>query len=162
MAPTKNVEDNMNLYLGKETVEKRQVSVYLDLDVIEEYDKFGNSLGKGGKSLLVNKLLRNFFSSENRYFEDFAGENQSVEIKDGLIEIKKLRKEINVIKRDLDLLKIELNSDREDKGLFKEVSEDTANNFKSSENGGYKSNLIGDQYSEIMSSLKTILKKFDE
>jgi uncharacterized protein (DUF4415 family) len=43
-------------------IEKKQVSIYLDEDVIEEFNKFGAEHGKGAKSDLVNNFLKQMFN----------------------------------------------------------------------------------------------------
>lgn len=40
---------------------KRQISAYIDEDLIKELDKFGKKYGKGAKSELINNFLRTFF-----------------------------------------------------------------------------------------------------
>lgn len=37
---------------------KQQVSIYLEDDIYKKYMKFGRKVGKGGRSELVNALLR--------------------------------------------------------------------------------------------------------
>lgn len=45
-------------------VEKKQVSVYLDIDVAEVFNLYGSQAGKGAKSDLINKFLKESFASE--------------------------------------------------------------------------------------------------
>lgn len=57
---TKSIFEDVATRLGIGKVNQRtQVSVYLDQDVQKAYNDFGARYGKGGKSDLVNQLLRN-------------------------------------------------------------------------------------------------------
>jgi len=64
-APTNKVgaSDSINpaisqFYQQPEKIEKKQVSIYLDTDVIEAFNEFGKANGKGAKSDLVNNFLK--------------------------------------------------------------------------------------------------------
>ncbi|MDQ0976652.1 uncharacterized protein (DUF4415 family) [Neobacillus niacini] len=48
-------------YTPPEKIVKKQVSIYLDTDVIEAFNNFGNEHGKGAKSDLVNNFLKQVF-----------------------------------------------------------------------------------------------------
>ncbi|MFM9532393.1 hypothetical protein [Lysinibacillus sp. IITD104] len=48
-------------YQKEKQVEKKQVSIYLDIDVIDSLKQFGKQKGKGAKSDLVNNFLKNVF-----------------------------------------------------------------------------------------------------
>ena len=37
---------------------KKQISIYLDVDVAKAFERFGNKQGKGSKSDLINKFLK--------------------------------------------------------------------------------------------------------
>lgn len=50
--------DLSQFYRQPEKIEKRQVSIYLDADVIEAFNEFGKANGKGAKSDLVNNFLK--------------------------------------------------------------------------------------------------------
>lgn len=49
-------------YQQEKQVEKKQVSVYLDTDVIEVLNEFGKDNGKGAKSKLINNFLKEVFN----------------------------------------------------------------------------------------------------
>lgn len=49
-------------YAPVEKIEKKQVSIYLDTDVIEAFNKFGKDHGKGAKSDIVNNFLKQVFN----------------------------------------------------------------------------------------------------
>jgi uncharacterized protein (DUF4415 family) len=49
-------------YNPPEKIEKKQVSIYLDTDVIEAFNEFGKQQGKGAKSDLVNNFLKQVFN----------------------------------------------------------------------------------------------------
>jgi uncharacterized protein (DUF4415 family) len=49
-------------YNPEKKVEKKQVSIYLDTDVIEAFNEFGKEQGKGAKSDLVNNFLKQVFN----------------------------------------------------------------------------------------------------
>lgn len=49
-------------YQKESTIEKKQVSIYLDTDVIKAFNKFGKENGKGAKSDLVNNFLKQVFN----------------------------------------------------------------------------------------------------
>jgi uncharacterized protein (DUF4415 family) len=51
-------------YQAKRKPEKKQVSIYLDTDVIEAFNEFGKAEGKGAKSDLVNNFLRKVLLGE--------------------------------------------------------------------------------------------------
>jgi uncharacterized protein (DUF4415 family) len=51
-----------NFYVPPEKIEKKQVSIYLDEDVIEAFNEFGKANGKGAKSDLVNNFLKQMFN----------------------------------------------------------------------------------------------------
>lgn len=54
---------DLNAILPEETkILKKQVSIYLDLDVIEALNAFGEARGKGAKSDLVNNFLKQAFN----------------------------------------------------------------------------------------------------
>ncbi|MDA1509615.1 hypothetical protein PDJ86_22420 [Bacillus cereus group sp. TH36-2LC] len=60
-----NVGTNTNIeqfYVPVEKIEKKQVSIYLDTDVIEAFNKFGKDHGKGAKSDIVNNFLKQVFN----------------------------------------------------------------------------------------------------
>lgn len=64
-----NVETNVGtgtsieqFYAPVEKIEKKQVSIYLDTDVIEAFNKFGKDHGKGAKSDIVNNFLKQVFN----------------------------------------------------------------------------------------------------
>jgi len=40
---------------------KKQISIYLDVDVAKEFDHFGKKHGKGSKSDLINNFLKKAF-----------------------------------------------------------------------------------------------------
>lgn len=48
-------------YQDEVKIEKKQVSIYLDTDVIVALNKFGKQKGKGAKSDLVNNFLKQVF-----------------------------------------------------------------------------------------------------
>lgn len=48
-------------YQDEVKIEKKQVSIYLDTDVIVALNKFGKQKGKGAKSDLVNNFLKQIF-----------------------------------------------------------------------------------------------------
>lgn len=48
-------------YQKEKQIEKKQVSIYLDTDVIVALNKFGKQKGKGAKSDLVNNFLKQAF-----------------------------------------------------------------------------------------------------
>lgn len=48
-------------YQKEKAIEKKQVSIYLDTDVITALNKFGKANGKGAKSDLVNNFLKQIF-----------------------------------------------------------------------------------------------------
>lgn len=43
-------------------IEKKQVSIYLDVDVINAFNEYGKVEGKGAKSDLVNEFLKKAFN----------------------------------------------------------------------------------------------------
>ena len=45
-------------YQKEKRVEKKQVSVYLDTDVIEAFNEFGKDNGKGSRSEVINNFLK--------------------------------------------------------------------------------------------------------
>lgn len=45
-------------------IPKEQISVYLDKDVKQAFEKFGKRYGKGAKSELVNNFLKKLFIKE--------------------------------------------------------------------------------------------------
>lgn len=58
-----NTGIDINAILPPETkVIKKQVSVYLDPDVIQALNRFGNERGKGAKSDLINNFLKQVFN----------------------------------------------------------------------------------------------------
>lgn len=58
------VRDDISTILHRITTKKAekpvktQISIYLDDDVYKKYQRFGRKVGKGGRSQLVNDLLR--------------------------------------------------------------------------------------------------------
>jgi len=61
--PTENVNITVDSIVSQVTqkprkINKKQVSIYLDEDIAEQFDKFGKKYGKGAKSDLVNTFLR--------------------------------------------------------------------------------------------------------
>ncbi|AVD54649.1 hypothetical protein BEH_26190 (plasmid) [Priestia filamentosa] len=58
-----NVNEKIDMYFKKETkVNKKQVSIYLDEDVVKAFNKFGRKEGKGAKSDLINNFLKKMFN----------------------------------------------------------------------------------------------------
>lgn len=58
-----NVSTNLDEYYSDpDKIVKKQVSIYLDVDVIEALNKFGKLKGKGAKSELVNNFLKKSFN----------------------------------------------------------------------------------------------------
>lgn len=53
----KNVLDEVPNF--NDTPKKRQLTVYIDEDVAQKFDEFGIEKGKGAKSEVVNRLLKN-------------------------------------------------------------------------------------------------------
>ncbi|MDA2738408.1 hypothetical protein PDQ75_24965 [Bacillus cereus group sp. Bc015] len=49
-------------YTPEPKIQKKQVSIYLDTDVIQAFNKFGKDHGKGAKSDLVNNFLKQVFN----------------------------------------------------------------------------------------------------
>ena len=49
-------------YNPPEKIVKKQVSIYLDEDVITAFNEFGTNHGKGAKSDLVNNFLKQVFN----------------------------------------------------------------------------------------------------
>lgn len=61
--PTENANITVDSIVSQVTqkprkINKKQVSIYLDEDIAEQFDKFGKKYGKGAKSDLVNTFLR--------------------------------------------------------------------------------------------------------
>lgn len=54
--------DISEFYTKAKAVEKKQVSIYLDTDVIEAFNEFGKQNGKGAKSDIVNNFLKKVFN----------------------------------------------------------------------------------------------------
>lgn len=58
-----NISTELEQYYKRDVkVPKKQVSIYLDEDVIEAYNQFGLIEGKGARSDLVNNFLRKTFN----------------------------------------------------------------------------------------------------
>lgn len=51
-----------HFYQKEKAIEKKQVSIYLDDNVIEAFNEFGKANGKGAKSDLVNNFLKQVFN----------------------------------------------------------------------------------------------------
>jgi uncharacterized protein (DUF4415 family) len=51
-----------DIYVPPVKVKNKQVSIYLDTDVIEALNSFGAEHGKGAKSELVNNFLKKYFN----------------------------------------------------------------------------------------------------
>lgn len=51
-----------NVYVPPVKIKNKQVSIYLDEDVITALNKFGKEYGKGAKSELVNNFLKQYFN----------------------------------------------------------------------------------------------------
>jgi uncharacterized protein (DUF4415 family) len=49
-------------YAPEKKPEKKQVSIYLDEDVIKAFNRFGRKEGKGAKSELINNFLKEVFN----------------------------------------------------------------------------------------------------
>lgn len=49
-------------YTPEQKIKKKQVSIYLDTDVITAFNKFGEEHGKGAKSDIVNNFLKQVFN----------------------------------------------------------------------------------------------------
>lgn len=61
--PTENANITVDSIVSQVTqkprkINKKQVSIYLDEDIAEQFDKFGKKYGKGAKSDLINTFLR--------------------------------------------------------------------------------------------------------
>lgn len=57
-----NNEKLNEYYNPEQKIEKKQVSIYLDTDVIQAFNKFGKDNGKGAKSDIVNNFLKQVFN----------------------------------------------------------------------------------------------------
>ena len=51
-----------NVFTPPVKIKNKQVSIYLDTDVIDALNEFGSEYGKGAKSTLVNNFLKQYFN----------------------------------------------------------------------------------------------------
>lgn len=62
VTPVSNVEEKDPFFDVEDKIIKKQVSIYLDEEVIDALNKFGKENGKGAKSTLVNNFLRKYLN----------------------------------------------------------------------------------------------------
>jgi hypothetical protein len=126
-------------YQKEKPIKKKQVSLYLDADVLDAFNEFGKANCKGAKSDLVNNFLKEVFDIRQ-------GVSLMTEKEKELIEqiLNNVHTNLNDFKKDVNGLKEEINS------KFNQINQRLDRIIAKKE----------EENEEISNSLQRILKNF--